>query len=85
MALDSIRALHLTTSREVFFDAQIEALEARGVECDVLVVPGAEQVDGAMGRRRGPKEYLQFLPRVRRALRRGEYDLVHANYGLTAP
>ena len=42
MAPDPIRALHLTTSREVFFDAQIEALEARGVDCDVLVVPGVE-------------------------------------------
>ncbi len=38
-----------------------------------------------MGRDRGVSEYLRFLPRVRRELRNGDYDLIHANYGLTAP
>ncbi|THE65435.1 glycosyltransferase [Salinadaptatus halalkaliphilus] len=80
-----LRVLHLTTSKEVFFEGQIETLEAMGVDCDVLVVPGEDQIDGDMGSRRGIKEYLQFVPQVRRALRRGEYDLIHANYGLTAP
>ncbi|PCR91549.1 glycosyltransferase [Natrinema ejinorense] len=82
---DSLQVLHLVTAREIFFDQQIEVLEEKGVDCTVCVVPGAEQIDGDMGGRRGVKEYLQYFPRVRRELRRGEYDLVHANYGLTAP
>ena len=82
---DNLRVLHLVTAREVFFDQQIETLEEKGVDCTVCVVPGAEQIDGDMASRRGVKEYLQFFPRVRRELRRGEYDLIHANYGLTAP
>ena len=79
------RVLHLTTSKEIFFTQQIETLEENGVDCTVLVVPGAEQIDGDLGGTRGIKEYLQFFPRVRQELRRGDYDLIHANYGLTAP
>jgi len=82
---DDFRVLHLTTSEEIFFTQQIETLEEKGVDCTVLVVPGAEQIDGDMGSKRGIKEYLQFVPKVRRELRRGDYDLIHANYGLTAP
>lgn len=79
------RVLHLVTSEEIFFRQQIETLEDKGVDCTVCVVPGGEQIDGAMPEKRGVKEYLRFLPKVRRALRRGSYDLIHANYGLTAP
>ncbi len=82
---DDLRVLHLTTSEEIFFTQQIETLEEKGVDCTVCVVPGAEQIDGDMGSQRGVKEYLQFFPTVRRELGRGEYDLIHANYGLTAP
>ncbi|UWG51998.1 Glycosyltransferase [Halalkaliarchaeum sp. AArc-CO] len=80
-----LRVLHLVTAEEIFFRQQIETLERKGVDCTVLVVPGAEQIDGDMAARRGVREYLQFFPMVRRELRRGEYDLIHANYGLTAP
>ncbi len=82
---NGLRVLHLVTAREVFFDQQIDVLEQKGVDCTVCVVPGAEQIDGDMGSRRGIREYLQYIPKVRRELRRGEYDLIHANYGLTAP
>ena len=82
---DRLRVLHLVTAREVFFDQQINVLEQKGVDCTVCVVPGAEQIDGDMGSRRGIREYLQYIPKVRRELRCGEYDLIHANYGLTAP
>ena len=82
---EGLRVLHLVTAREVFFEQQIETLERKGVECTVCVVPGAEQIDGDMGSRRGVSEYLRFFPKVRRALRRGSFDLVHANYGLTTP
>ena len=77
--------LHLVTAEEVFFRQQIDVLERKGVETTVLVVPGQEQIDGDMGETRGVREYLRYLPMVRRELRGGEYDLVHANYGLTAP
>ncbi len=82
---NGLRVLHLVTAREVFFDQQIDVLERKGVDCTVCVVPGAEQIDGDMGSRRGVREYLEYVPKVRRELRRGEYDLIHANYGLTAP
>jgi len=82
---DKLSVLHLTTSREIFFDQQIESLEELGVDCTVLVVPGQEQIDGDMGNRRGPTEYIQFLFKVREELRQREYDIIHANYGLTAP
>jgi glycosyltransferase involved in cell wall biosynthesis len=83
--VDDLRVLHLTTSEEIFFIQQIETLEERGVDCTVLVVPGAEQIDGYIGSERGIKEYIQFVSKVRRELRRGDYDIIHANYGLTAP
>lgn len=77
--------LHLVTAEEVFFREQIEALEEMGVNCTVCVVPGGEQIDGDMASKRGIKEYLQFFPKVRRKLRHNNFDLIHANYGLTAP
>ncbi len=82
---DGLRVLHLVTAREIFFHQQIDVLERKGVDCTVCMVPGAEQIDGDMGGRRGVREYLQYIPKVRRKLRRGEYDLIHANYGLAAP
>lgn len=82
---DDLRVLHLTTSEEIFFIQQIETLEENGINCTVLEVPGAEQIDGDIGRTRGIKEYLQFLPAVRQELGGEDYDLIHANYGLTAP
>lgn len=85
MEPDDLSVLHLVTAEEIFFRQQIETLDSKGVECEVCVVPGAEQIDGDMTSRRGPAEYLRYLPKVQRTLRNGEFDLVHANYGLTAP
>jgi len=86
MTQDTIlRVLHLTTAEEVFFTQQIEAIEQRGVECTVLSVPGIEQIDGNLAEKRGLKEYIQYLSMVRRELQRGDYDIIHANNGLTAP
>lgn len=82
---DDLQVLQLTTSEEIFFAQQIETLEEKGVSCTVLEVPRADQIDGDMGGTRGITEYLQFVPKVRRQLRSGKYDLIHANYGLTAP
>jgi glycosyltransferase involved in cell wall biosynthesis len=80
-----LSVLHLATAHEVFSEQQVSTLEAKGVDCDALAVPGEDQVDGDMGERRGVTEYLRFLPMVYREIRRGDYDVVHANYGLTAP
>lgn len=80
-----LNVLHLVTSKEIFFRQQIEALESKGITCTICVVPGGEQIDGAMPKKRGIKEYLIYLLKVRRQLRNGNFDLIHANYGLTAP
>ncbi|MFC7129449.1 glycosyltransferase [Haloferax chudinovii] len=85
MSNNGLSILHLVTSEEIFFQYQIDVLEEKGVECTVLPVPGQDQIDGDMGVKRGLKEYLQYFPKVRRQLRRGGFDLIHANYGLTAP
>lgn len=83
--MSELSVLQLVTAEEIFFRQQIEVLEEKGVDCDVCVVPGGEQFDGAMAEKRGFKEYLQYFPKVRQYLRKGDYDLIHANYGLTAP
>lgn len=72
-----LRVLQLATSDRAFFRQQVRALEARGVECAVVTVPNE-------GEARGAREYLRFALRT---LDRGldDFDLVHANYGLTAP
>ncbi|MFP9190333.1 glycosyltransferase [Natronosalvus vescus] len=76
-----MNVLQLVTSPRPFFDQQVSTLEARGVECTVLSVPGEYNGDST----RGPLEYARYYPQVLGELRSGEYDLVHANYGLVAP
>lgn len=76
-----MNTLHLITSTRSFFEQQIEVLEDRGVSCTVLSAPGEYTADSP----RSPSDYLKYYPRVLRAVRRGEYDLVHGHYGLIAP
>jgi glycosyltransferase involved in cell wall biosynthesis len=72
-----LRVLQLTTSERSFFQKQVEVLEERGIECETVVVPRA-------GEGRGPREYLSFyLQALGKSLE--SFDIVHANYGLTAP
>mgnify|MGYP000383299672 CR=1 FL=1 len=73
-----VRTLQLVTSRRPFFEQQVEVLERNGVSCTVLAVPGG-------GRGRSLAAYVRFYTQVLRAARGPEIDLVHANYGLTAP
>lgn len=70
----------VTTSRSRFFRHQVETLESMAVRCETVAVPGHP----ATGETRSPIDYLRFFPTV---LRRsfGQYDLIHANFGLTAP
>lgn len=75
-----MKVLQLITSTRTFFETQVDALEARGVECDVLGAPGSYEPGDA----RTVDDYLRFVPDV---LSRSvdDYDLVHANYGLVGP
>lgn len=74
-----MKVLQLVTERRPFFDGQVAALEAAGVESTVCEVPGSHDP----GTRRSASEYARYWPRIAAAL--SDHDLVHAHYGLTAP
>ncbi|WP_306054403.1 glycosyltransferase family 4 protein [Natronococcus wangiae] len=76
-----MHVLHLITSTRSFFEQQISVLEARGVECTVIGVPGEYAADSP----RTPVDYLRFYPTVLSHVRSGDYDLIHGHYGLVAP
>jgi len=75
-----MRVLNLVTTPRPFFDQQMEVLEKCGVETEAVTVPGRESTSGG----RTPLDYARYYPKVLRESL-GEYDVVHANYGLTAP
>ena len=76
-----MRVLNLVTNhRARFFVQQVAALEERGVEFTTIPVPNDHGPDS----NRSVVDYLRMLPPTIRASF-GEYDFVHANYGLTAP
>lgn len=72
------RVLQLVTTPRSFFDQQVRVLEERGVRCTVVEVPRTENG-------RGPGEFARFYRRVLGEALLGNYDLVHANYGLVGP
>ncbi|QZP39701.1 glycosyltransferase [Halobaculum magnesiiphilum] len=80
-----MRVLNLVTNeRARFFRKQRATLTDLGVEETTLTVPGDHSYDNGSTNERSAVDYLRFLPQVvRRSF--GEFDLVHANYGLTAP
>lgn len=79
--LEVLNLVPLAESR--FFRQQVDVLETRGIRCTSLVVPGPDEHDEES---RSVKEYLRFYPMVLRHVIGGsEYDLIHANFGLTAP
>jgi glycosyltransferase involved in cell wall biosynthesis len=75
-----VKSLQLVPERRPFFDQQVRALEEQGVECTVVTVPG----EYSPASPRSVQDYLRFYPRVLRSIS-GEYDVVHANYGLMGP
>ncbi|WP_088901361.1 glycosyltransferase [Halorubrum lacusprofundi] len=80
-----MRVLNLVTTAETrFFRQQVGELRKRGIESDVLAVPTSKEFDYGRDSGRTAMDYLRFVPMVWRASF-GAYDLVHANYGLTAP
>ncbi|WP_440009377.1 glycosyltransferase [Halomicrococcus sp. SG-WS-1] len=79
-----MRALQLVASaNDAFYRKQIEALEANDTACTTITPPG-EHVREEVAGNRSVVDYLRFYPRVRAHVP-DSYDLVHANYGLTAP
>ncbi|QLG48229.1 glycosyltransferase [Natrinema halophilum] len=83
--MSSTRVLSLTTTDwRSFYETQIAALEAEDIEVTTLAVPGDHRALDDEVKRRTPFDYLRYLPQVLREASTG-YDIVHANYGLTAP
>lgn len=76
-----MHVLNLTTDVDSPpFQCQVRALEEQGITCSTVSVPGSSGVDST----RSIRHYLRTYPEVlKRSL--GSYDLIHANYGLTAP
>jgi len=80
-----MRVLSLTSNAEArFYVQQVATLRDRGVDVTTVSVPGNQFASQSEQRTRTPLAYLRFVPTVLRHAR-GNYDLVHANYGLTAP
>jgi len=79
--LADLRVLSLVTNhRARFYRQQLDLLRERGFTVDVVTVPDRTNGPGS----RQLVDYARFYLAALRASR-GEYDVVHANYGLSAP
>ncbi|WP_247001289.1 glycosyltransferase family 4 protein [Halosolutus gelatinilyticus] len=79
------RVLSLTTTDwRSFYRRQMAALERSGIEVTTVPVPGEHRALEDDVRRRTPFDYARYLLHVLRKAT-DDYDLVHANYGLTVP
>lgn len=72
--------LNLVTTPRPFFELQCQALEDRGIEPKIIKVPGRETTQG----QRTVTDYIRFYPKVIRGSL-SDPDIVHGNFGLTAP
>lgn len=89
----------VTTDNRSFFNKQVDSLDEKGIQCDILAVAPTQEEYLSM---RGPySKYilpekqqsipyyllntLYAYPKVLQKVQKGEYDLIHANSGLTAP
>lgn len=83
-----LRVLSLVTnSGSQFYNHQTETLDAQGVSTTTLPVPGTNESASTKTlstETRSLLDYVRFVPAVV-SESAGEYDLLHANYGLTAP
>lgn len=80
-----MRVLNLVTNPDAgCFKKQVQSLADLGVESDTLAPPGEHDVTGDVERHRSVVDYLRYYPTVLRHSF-GDYDLLHANYGLTGP
>lgn len=80
-----MRVLNFVTSMNAaFFQKQVGELEDRGIDCTNLAVAERREKTSETIKRRSSMQYVDFYAKaVRRSFR--SYDVVHANYGLTAP
>ena len=79
--LGGLRVLSLVTNhRARFYLQQLDSLRSRGITVDVVTVPDGTDGPGS----RDLFDYARFYATALWASR-GDYDLVHANYGLSAP
>lgn len=80
-----MHVLNLVTNPQApFFEQQVDALERQGVSTTTVGVAGTRETTDDETSSRSVLDYGRFYARVlRRAA--GSYDVVHANYGLTAP
>lgn len=85
---DDLRVLSLVTNHDSqFYTHQVQTLENHGVSTTTLPVPGENTSASKNSHgtaRRSVFDYLRFVPTVLGEAT-GSYDLLHANYGLTAP
>ena len=80
---EDLSVLNLVSNRDArFFQQQTEVLSQQGVDCTTSTPPGDHSTDGNVDRR--PIDYVRYFPKVLRESMDG-HDLIHANYGLTAP
>lgn len=80
-----MRVLNLVTNpNSTFFKQQVASLNRAGIEETTLTVPGDRNYDDGETAARSALDYVRFCPQVLRHSF-GEYDIIHANYGLTAP
>lgn len=80
-----LSVLSLVTSETSFYIQQEEYLSSQGVEIDRLSVSGKEVVDGGPEETRSYSHYLNALVEFHRNYTHSEYDVIHANFGLTGP
>lgn len=79
-----MNVLNLVTNRSQFFRQQVATLKRLGVTERTVVVPGERKATDDEDQTRSPLEYMRFYPKVLRQSFNG-HDVIHANYGLTAP
>jgi len=80
-----VRVLNLVPNSDSrFFQQQVAVLGERGVDQTTLTVPGRRDYEDGETSGRSPLAYARLYPSVLGASF-DDYDLVHANYGLTAP
>nr|WP_154018524.1 glycosyltransferase [Halolamina rubra] len=83
--MSDLRVLNLVPSEASrFFQQQVDTLESLGVENKILSVPGRREYDDGDTSGRSVLDYARLYPHAL-AASFGDYDLIHANYGLTAP
>jgi glycosyltransferase involved in cell wall biosynthesis len=80
-----MRVLNLVTNPDAeFYTQQTATLRRQGVAETTLPVPGERTATDEGTSSRSPLDYLRYYPSVLRHSFDG-YDVIHANYGLTAP